>query len=156
MLFNFVKYSCSCSRYIPLEMKRNNKTASNKGQRTCSYEVPQGQFHSYGSSLSPNKDFIEKGECSKMENLLDSKPSDKRVNEDRNREVVNVQAYPVLLDFWSGSMNIVDVECGDRHTLFHLGMFISFCWTCLFFVSFRVVRLKGTVLVEGIVEHINV
>uniref|UniRef100_A0A0P4VZK8 Uncharacterized protein n=1 Tax=Scylla olivacea TaxID=85551 RepID=A0A0P4VZK8_SCYOL len=45
---------------------------------------------------------------------------DKRVNPKRRKEVINVQASPVLLDFWTEDVNITNVQCGDRHTLYML------------------------------------
>lgn len=48
---------------------------------------------------------------------------DERINPERSHEVINVQASPLLLDYWRESVNICDVQCGDRHTLFMLRKF---------------------------------
>ncbi|XP_069943691.1 probable E3 ubiquitin-protein ligase HERC3 [Cherax quadricarinatus] len=49
-----------------------------------------------------------------------SNPLLDRVNQEHTKDVVNVQASPRLLDFWSEHVKVVDVQCGDRHTLFQL------------------------------------
>ncbi|XP_063593380.1 E3 ubiquitin-protein ligase HERC2-like isoform X1 [Penaeus indicus] len=45
---------------------------------------------------------------------------DPRVNRVWAKDVVNVQTSPRLLDFWNEDMAIIDVKCGDRHTLYQL------------------------------------
>lgn len=47
--------------------------------------------------------------------------TDARINMGRAKDVVNVQTSPRLLDFWNEDMAIIDVKCGDRHTLYQLG-----------------------------------
>ncbi|XP_037792319.1 RCC1 domain-containing protein 1-like isoform X2 [Penaeus monodon] len=46
--------------------------------------------------------------------------TDPRINGARTKDVVNVQTSPRLLDFWNEDMAIIDVKCGDRHTLYQL------------------------------------
>lgn len=50
--------------------------------------------------------------------------TDPRINGARTKDVVNVQTSPRLLDFWNEDMAIIDVKCGDRHTLYQLGKII--------------------------------
>ncbi|XP_068216948.1 probable E3 ubiquitin-protein ligase HERC3 [Palaemon carinicauda] len=45
---------------------------------------------------------------------------DKRINPERPKDVLNVQASPKLLSFWVESLSLSDVKCGDQHTLFLL------------------------------------
>jgi len=49
------------------------------------------------------------------------------INEERSKEVINVQTSPKLLDFWHEDVNITSVACGDRHTVFTLGM-VNLVW----------------------------
>ena len=55
--------------------------------------------------------------------LLENHAADMRVNQERIKEVLNVQASPKLLTFWKESMSIVKVACGSQHTVFLLGKF---------------------------------
>ena len=62
-----------------------------------------------------NKDSEDKREGERKET------QNKRINPARRQEVINVQASPVLLDYWTEDVSVRNVKCGDRHTLYMLG-----------------------------------
>ena len=72
--------------------------------------------------------------------------SNKKVNPKRRKEVINVQASPVLLHFWTEDVNITNVQCGDRHTLYMLGE-----WSCLAWDSTFLLHLIEYILSKWIV-----
>ena len=47
------------------------------------------------------------------------------INTSRSFDFINIQASPKLLDFWNDDVKILQVACGDRHTIFLLGMLLT-------------------------------
>ncbi|MPC55735.1 RCC1 domain-containing protein 1 [Portunus trituberculatus] len=75
--------------------------------------------HVEGEPLQEENKGTEEGQGVQTE-VRSKGMQDKRINPKRRKEVINVQASPVLLDFWTEDVNITNVRCGDRHTLYML------------------------------------
>ncbi|KAK4323849.1 hypothetical protein Pmani_005489 [Petrolisthes manimaculis] len=101
-LFDSFQHTCQCP-----------------GSKKCS---PANKYEQKNNSCREGKDKSDKVEIPCGLSARQSRPKwdDSRVNSDRSRELVNVQASPKLLDFWTEDVNVTNVVCGDRHTIFLL------------------------------------
>lgn len=105
-LFNFFKHSCQCPKSNSVEHGHSLGDTS--------------QSHHKGDEGKDKEQVDEDEEKSKEQTGNSKTVLDARINPERSQEVINVQASPLLLDFWKEDVNIHDVQCGDRHTLFLL------------------------------------
>ncbi|KAK7081052.1 RCC1 domain-containing protein 1 [Halocaridina rubra] len=96
--FKSFEYSCMCSL---------------KSQFTTDSHVPD-------PDIASDKQRQDNIQSSFTKQLTKLQKEDPRINKDHCKEDVNVQASPVLLDFWCEGVNIRKVTCGDRHSLFLL------------------------------------
>lgn len=104
-LFHFFEHTCQCPK----------SSSFSHG----SLPRDSGQRHHMGGK-SQDEEVVYKDEENKEQKGNCRRISDERINPERSQEVINVQASPRLLDFWREDVNICDVQCGDRHTLFML------------------------------------
>lgn len=105
-LFNFNEHSCQCPK-------------SDLFKRSSDDHVEGEPVQSHQLHVEENTEMEEShGEQREVKSKA---VQDKSVNPERSQEVINVQASPLLLDFWTEEVNITSVECGDRHTLYMLG-----------------------------------
>lgn len=122
-----IEHQCQCFENFPVEGKtickvigRNTKCECYRSSH-CKTE-PQLEYLGQYPDKRNEDDSSFEGKVDKVKRKKQNhKPSDSRINQRHNTDVINVQASPKLLDFWSENVNIVDVQCGDRHTLFQLG-----------------------------------
>lgn len=102
-LFHFFEHSCTCPK-----------------SSLCKHGHSQKESSQSHDMASESKDKGEEGKSGEQKENTKAE-LDERINPERCQEVVNVEASPRLLDFWREDVNIRDVQCGDRHTLFMLG-----------------------------------
>ncbi|XP_042204069.1 probable E3 ubiquitin-protein ligase HERC1 isoform X1 [Homarus americanus] len=123
-LFESFKHVCQCPKNLTIrsrEISVDTKEQSNKETK------PQSEYLSQCLCIPTNKGNGHDKVSLKEEKIFETTRKeqnlrllDDRVNQDCIKDVINVQASPKLLDFWSENVKIVDVQCGDRHTLFQL------------------------------------
>lgn len=104
-LFHFFEHSCQCPK-----------------SSSFSHGYSPGdsdQSHHMGDK-SQDKEVVYKDEENKEQKGNSKRVPDERINPEKSQEAINVQALPRLLDFWRENVNIHDIQCGDRHTLFML------------------------------------
>lgn len=109
-LFHFFEHSCQCPRSSSFK-EGDSETDSR---------------HREVGGKSEDKNVYKNCEKNREHEVNSPPELDGRINPERSQEVINVQASPVLLDFWRETVNIHDVQCGDRHTLFMLGKLSHF------------------------------
>lgn len=104
-LFNFFEHSCQCPK-------------SDSSKHSSEKHLEREPTQSHQLHVEENRETEESH--GKQREIKSEAIEDKRVNPERSQEVINVQASPLLLDFWTEDMNITNVQCGDRHTLYML------------------------------------
>lgn len=121
-LFNFFEHSCQCQKSSLF--KRGG--------------LQRASRHREMGGKSKDEDVYYKDEKNREQEGSNETELDERINPERSQEVINVQASPLLLDFWRENVIIHDVQCGDRHTLFMLGKLLHLitCFICHLLASF--------------------
>nr|XP_045615397.1 RCC1 domain-containing protein RUG3, mitochondrial-like [Procambarus clarkii]XP_045615398.1 RCC1 domain-containing protein RUG3, mitochondrial-like [Procambarus clarkii]XP_045615399.1 RCC1 domain-containing protein RUG3, mitochondrial-like [Procambarus clarkii]XP_045615400.1 RCC1 domain-containing protein RUG3, mitochondrial-like [Procambarus clarkii]XP_045615401.1 RCC1 domain-containing protein RUG3, mitochondrial-like [Procambarus clarkii] len=114
-IFETIEHSCQCPKSASIENKGawGPSETLNDNSGKSSYKVTESLAESHGS-------FKEETYTQAVRERKVVNPPVGRVNQERTKDVINVQASPKLLDFWSETVRIEDVQCGDRHTLFLL------------------------------------
>lgn len=125
-----IEHKCLCFENLPVDGRRICKsigsiTVSDSHKSLHGSTDPHveslSQYPGTVSNIDNEDDRSSKGKYDEVKRKKQTyRPSDIRINQEHSIDRINVQASPRLLDFWSENVNIVDVQCGDRHTLFQL------------------------------------
>ncbi|XP_042889350.1 E3 ubiquitin-protein ligase HERC2-like isoform X2 [Penaeus japonicus] len=104
---------------------KENQEASILGTFIHSCQCPKpahktNMLHGDSKAVETSADVQSREDQKAYPHRTESCKTDARINMGRAKDVVNVQTSPRLLDFWNEDMAIIDVKCGDRHTLYQL------------------------------------